>query len=82
MGIGTILEARKILLIASGANKADVVAAFIEGPVTSQVTATALQLHTHVTVVLDQEAAAKLARAEYYNWVRDNKHLVQKKVGR
>jgi glucosamine-6-phosphate deaminase len=82
MGIGTILEARKILLIANGKNKADVVASFIEGPVTSQVTATALQLHTHVTVVLDQEAAAGLARAEYYNWVRDNKHLVQKKVGR
>lgn len=82
MGIGTILEARKILLIASGEGKADVVASFIEGPVTSQITATALQLHTHVTVVLDEAAASKLVRKDYYNWVRDNKHLVQKMVGR
>lgn len=82
MGIGTILESRKILLIASGAKKADVVASFIEGPVTSQVTATALQLHSYVTVVLDEAAASKLERTQYYNWVRDNKHLVQKQVGR
>ena len=72
MGIGTILESRKILLIASGKKKAEVVASFIEGPVTSQITATALQLHTHVTVVLDADAASKLVRTEYYNWVRDN----------
>lgn len=82
MGIGTILESRRILLIANGEKKADVVASFIEGPVTSQITASALQLHTDVTVVLDNEAASKLARTEYYNWVRDHKHLVQKMVGR
>ncbi len=82
MGIGTILEARKTLLIASGKKKAEVCAQFIEGPVTSQITATALQLHNYVTVVLDEEAASKLTRTEYYNWVRDNKQLVQKKVGR
>jgi len=82
MGIGTILEAKKILLIANGENKADVCAQFIEGPVSSQITASALQLHSYVTVVLDQAAASKLKRTEYYNWVRDNKHLVQKKVGR
>jgi glucosamine-6-phosphate deaminase len=82
MGIGTIMEARKVLLIANGKKKADIVAQFIEGPVTSQITATALQLHNYVTVVLDEEAASKLTRTEYYNWVRDNKQLVQKKVGR
>ncbi len=82
MGVGTVLEARKILLIANGKKKADVCAQFIEGPVTSQITATALQLHTHATVVLDEEAASKLKRTEYYNWVRDHKHLVQKKIGR
>ena len=82
MGVGTIMEARKILLIANGKKKADIVAQFIEGPVTSQITATALQLHNYVTVVLDEEAASKLTRKEYYNWVRDNKQLVQKKVGR
>jgi glucosamine-6-phosphate deaminase len=82
MGVGTILEAKKILLIASGKKKAAVCAEFIEGPVTSQITATALQLHNYATVVLDEEAASKLTRTEYYNWVRDNKHLVQKKIGR
>jgi len=82
MGVGTILEAKKILLIANGEKKADVVAEFIEGPVTSQITATALQLHTSATVVIDEAAASKLARKEYYNWVRDNKHVVQKRVGR
>jgi glucosamine-6-phosphate deaminase len=80
--VGTILEARKILLIANGEKKADVVAQFIEGPVTSQITASALQLHTYVNVVLDEGAASKLKRKTYYNWVRDNKHLVQKEVGR
>jgi glucosamine-6-phosphate deaminase len=82
MGVGTILEARKILLIASGEKKAEVCAQFIEGPVTSQITATALQLHNYATVVLDKEAASKLKRTEYYNWVRDNKQLIQKQVGR
>lgn len=82
MGVGTILEAKKVLLIANGEKKADVVAQFIEGPVTSQITASALQLHTYVNVVLDEAAASKLKRKEYYNWVRDNKHKVQKEVGR
>ena len=82
MGVGTILEAKKILLIANGEKKANACAQFIEGPVTSQITASALQLHQHVTVVLDEEAASKLKRIGYYNWVRDNKHLVQKYLDR
>lgn len=81
MGVGTILEAREILLVASGAAKAESVALFIEGPITSQVTASALQLHPRVTVVLDEPAAGSLKRRDYYNWARDNKHLVQKFVG-
>ena len=82
MGVGTILEAKKILLIANGEKKADACAQFIEGPVTSQITASALQLHQHVTVVLDEGAASKLKRIKYYNWIRDNRHLVQKYLGR
>jgi glucosamine-6-phosphate deaminase len=82
MGIGTILEAKKVLLIANGEKKAGVCAQFIEGPVSSQITASALQLHSYATVVLDEGAASKLKRTEYYNWVRDNKHLIQKKIGR
>lgn len=82
MGVGTILEARKILLIASGKNKAGVCAQFIEGPVTSQISASALQLHSYVTVVLDEDAASELQRIEYYNWVQGNKQLIEKTIGR
>jgi glucosamine-6-phosphate deaminase len=82
MGVGTILEARKILLIANGEKKADACVRFIEGPVTGMITASALQLHGHATVVLDEAAASQLTRKEYYNWICNNKQLVQKKIGR
>jgi glucosamine-6-phosphate deaminase len=57
-GIGTILEARHLLLIAVGASKADAIAKAVEGPVTSMCPASAIQLHPHVTVVIDEAAAA------------------------
>lgn len=69
MGIGTILESRRILLLATGAKKADAVRSFIEGPITSQVPATALQLHPMVTVLLDEPAAGWLTRRDYYDQV-------------
>lgn len=69
MGVGTILESRQILLLATGANKADAVRSFIEGPVTSQIPATALQLHPMVTVLLDESAAGWLTRRKYYDEV-------------
>ncbi|MCS7180005.1 MAG: glucosamine-6-phosphate deaminase, partial [bacterium] len=68
MGVGTILEAREILFLANGLKKAEVVAEAIEGPITSQITASALQLHPKVTVILDEEAASKLKRKEYYKF--------------
>jgi len=70
MGVGTILEARKILFLASGAGKADAVAKAIEGPVTSMITASALQLHPDVTAYLDSAAAGKLEMREYYEWIQ------------
>jgi glucosamine-6-phosphate deaminase len=73
MGVGTIMEAKAIVLIANGAKKSDVVAAFIEGPITSQITSSALQLHPRVTVVLDEPAASKLKRIDYYKWAYANK---------
>jgi len=69
MGVGSILDARHCLLLATGARKADVIKAMIEGPVSSAVTASALQLHPRVTVVLDEEAASKLEHGDYYRWV-------------
>ena len=70
MGVGTILEARKILFLANGASKADAVAKAIEGPVTSMITASALQLHPDVTAYLDGPAASKLEMREYYEWIQ------------
>jgi glucosamine-6-phosphate deaminase len=69
MGIGTILEARKILLLATGASKAVAVAKSIEGPITCAVSASALQLHPEVTFVLDEPAAAQLTQRDYYQRV-------------
>lgn len=70
MGIGTILEARHVLMLASGSKKADIVARALEGPITSQVTASAIQLHPGTaTVILDEAAAAKLAHLDYYRHV-------------
>ncbi|GIW91202.1 MAG: glucosamine-6-phosphate deaminase [Pirellulaceae bacterium] len=66
MGVGTILEARRCLLLAFGEAKADAVQRTVEGPVTAQVTASALQLHRDVVVVLDEAAASRLERREYY----------------
>lgn len=60
MGIGTILQARRILLLALGADKADIVARAIEGPLTRDVPASALQTHPNVMVFLDRAAAARL----------------------
>jgi glucosamine-6-phosphate deaminase len=69
MGIGTILEAQKILLLATGRAKAVAVAKAIEGPVTSAVSASALQLHPDVTFILDTPAASRLKQRDYYRRV-------------
>ncbi|MFI1963914.1 glucosamine-6-phosphate deaminase [Streptomyces pathocidini] len=65
-GIGTILEARHLVLLATGERKADAVAQTVEGPVASIVPASALQLHPHATVVVDEAAASKLKLAGYF----------------
>jgi glucosamine-6-phosphate deaminase len=78
MGIGTIMEARQILLLAFGKNKADAMAAAIEGSITAMNPASVLQLHPVVKVVVDEAAAAKLKKSSYYRWVYDNKPDWQK----
>ena len=79
MGVGTILEARRILMLATGANKANAVRAFIEEPVTAQITASALQLHPRVTVLLDEPAAQWLQRRDYYDEVERIQLRVEQK---
>ena len=73
MGVGTILEARRVLLLASGRNKAQAVAAAVEGPVTAMVTASALQMHPDTQVLLDEQAASGLKMRGYYDWVQEKK---------
>ena len=60
MGIGTIMRAKRILMIVTGADKADIVKAMLQGPIDPQVPASILQVHPDVTVMLDEAAAAKL----------------------
>jgi glucosamine-6-phosphate deaminase len=69
MGIATILSARRCLLLATGSHKAAAVAAAVEGPLTSMVPASALQLHPSATVLCDEAAAASLTLDDYYRSV-------------
>jgi glucosamine-6-phosphate deaminase len=68
-GLGTILEARHLLLIATGEGKAAAAAAAVEGPVSASCPASVLQMHPHVTVLLDEAAASRLDRLAYYREV-------------
>ncbi len=64
MGVGTILEAREIVLMAWGEGKAPIIRQAVEGPVSDHVPATYLQEHPNTTVVLDLAAAAELTRVK------------------
>jgi len=72
-GLGTILDAQELVLVAQGTAKAAAVSAAIEGPLSSFVPGSALQLHKDATVVLDEEAAAGLQLADYYRYTYDHK---------
>ena len=65
-GLGTILEARHLVLVATGAAKAEPIAAAVEGPLTAMCPASLLQWHPKATVVVDEEAAGRLRLADYY----------------
>jgi glucosamine-6-phosphate deaminase len=72
MGVGTILECRRCILLATGEGKAGVIAKAVEGPITAMISATALQLHARCTVVVDEAAASQLQAADYYRWIFEN----------
>lgn len=65
-GVSTILKARHLVLLAFGESKAQAVAAAVEGPISASNPASALQLHPHTTVLVDEAAARHLSNAEYY----------------
>jgi glucosamine-6-phosphate deaminase len=72
-GLGTILGARHLLMIATGEAKAAAVAAAVEGPLSASCPASVLQLHPHATVLLDPAAASRLERADHYREVYASK---------
>jgi glucosamine-6-phosphate deaminase len=73
MGIGTIMDARRVLLLAFGEKKAAAVASAVEGPLTAMLPASVLQVHPVAKALLDEPTASALKRANYYRWVYENK---------
>jgi glucosamine-6-phosphate deaminase len=78
MGVGTIMDARQVLILAFGGKKADAIAAAVEGPITAMNPASILQMHPIAKCIVDEAAAKKLTRTEYYRWVYDRKPDWQK----
>jgi glucosamine-6-phosphate deaminase len=72
-GLGSIARARHLVLLAFGESKAAALAAAVEGPVTSSLPGSAIQLHPHVTVIADEAAASELQNLDYYRWAWQNK---------
>jgi glucosamine-6-phosphate deaminase len=72
MGVGTILDARELLLLATGAAKASILARAVEGPITAMISASAIQLHRNCKVIIDEDAARELKEREYYDWIFQN----------
>lgn len=73
MGIGTIMEARRCVLLAFGNKKAPIIAQTVEGPMSANNPASVLQMHPAVNLCVDEPAARQLVRADYYKWVYKNK---------
>ncbi|WP_172174890.1 glucosamine-6-phosphate deaminase [Brevibacterium sp. CT2-23B] len=72
-GLGTIMEAKHLVLVATGGNKAEAVHQMVEGPISAMWPATVLQMHPHVTVMLDDAAASRLQLGDYYRHAFENK---------
>ncbi|MCL2471452.1 MAG: glucosamine-6-phosphate deaminase [Propionibacteriaceae bacterium] len=71
-GLGTIMEARNIVLVATGEDKADAVANVIEGPISAMCPGSVLQMHQNTTVIVDETAASQLTLTDYYKAVYDD----------
>lgn len=66
MGVGTILESRRCVVVVTGGHKARILAQAVEGPITAMISATALQLHPRCVYIVDEEAAIELTETDYY----------------
>ncbi|MFC3854123.1 glucosamine-6-phosphate deaminase [Salinispirillum marinum] len=78
MGIGTILEARQITLLATGESKAPAVQAMIEGAISAACPASILQMHPNVTVVIDEAAAQQLKMRDFYQHIEQENQRLQR----
>lgn len=76
MGIATIMDARHIVLLATGSAKAEAIRQSVEGPMSAMWPASILQMHERVTVLLDEAAASKLSLRDYYDWVVEQKRAL------
>lgn len=76
-GLGTIMAAREVVLVAQGAGKADAIAAVVEGAVTASCPGSVLQFHEKATVIVDEQAASKLQLADEYRHTWANKPFWQ-----
>ena len=71
-GVGTVLDAKKVLQLITGERKAAIAAAAIEGPMTAMISSSALQLHPDTVIILDEAAAADLKLKDFYKEVFEN----------
>jgi 6-phosphogluconolactonase/Glucosamine-6-phosphate isomerase/deaminase len=74
-GLGTISDARELVLLAFGEAKAEAVAGAVEGPVSASLPGSVIQLHPEVTVLVDDAAASRLRYADYYRAAWENRPL-------
>ena len=72
-GIGTIMRARHLILLAFGAGKSEAIAETCEGGVSAFCPASALQLHPHATIIVDEAAASRLRHKDYYKYAYAHK---------
>lgn len=77
-GVGTIMQAQHVVLVATGAAKAEAVHGLVEGPVTAMCVASVLQFHPRATIIVDEAAASSLRLADYYRHVYENKPAWQR----
>lgn len=81
MGIKTILDAKYVLLMATGKNKAKAVKDMVAGPLSAMCPASALQMHEHAIIILDKEAASELTDREYFDWANNEHQKLKAEYG-
>ena len=81
MGIATIMDARYVLLMATGKNKAAAIKSMITGPVSANCPASILQMHENAVIIIDKDAASELSEQEYFQWADSQNRLLNQEFG-